>query len=73
MALYIITKARDFEHHFGEKRPDFEVQHVTEIQADCDELEVILGQFVNLPHIRGARSMKWFGDQAKFIAQNIRY
>ena len=45
--------------------------NVVELQADCDELELIQSQFTNIPMHRG-RCVRWFGDMARFIFTNLK-
>lgn len=40
------------------------------VQADGDELELILECFKNLP-IANTRVMTWYGDHAKFILRHL--
>ena len=42
---------------------------VVEVQADCDELESLYARY---PHLNrtGARVVRFFGDEAKFIVGN---
>ena len=48
-----------------------DIQGVVEVQADCDELNFVCEHFRDLP-IRITRStMRWFGDDAKFIVANL--
>jgi hypothetical protein len=42
-----------------------------EIQADGDELELILSKCKNLPFVTDKRVMTWTGDFAQFIADNV--
>ena len=44
-------------------------EDVTEVQADGDELELIRNEMSGIPMSRG-RIVRWFGDDAKFIAAN---
>ena len=59
--------------HIGERFPLTykEIFMVTEIQADCDELEDITQRFVNLPMCTTLRVHRWFGDYARLIAACI--
>lgn len=42
------------------------------IQADCDELVAILSQFQNLPSPLHQRVVKWYGETARFIYNNLK-
>lgn len=55
--------------HVGEPVPE-EAELVEWIQADCDELGVILDKFINLPRCDD-RVQIWYGDHAKFIVGNV--
>lgn len=57
--------------HVGEPRPCSisEMERVTEVQADGDELIHIYGMCDNLPSCKG-HVVNWFGDHAKFIVAN---
>jgi hypothetical protein len=48
-----------------------DVKFVTEVQADCDELDWIRERFLHLPIHNRARVQRWFGDHAKFIAAHL--
>lgn len=57
--------------HVGDKlTANFKVLNVIEVQADGDELQFILDNAKQLPFCH-ARVQNWFGDQAKWIVQNI--
>lgn len=47
------------------------VVDVVSIQADGDELECIMGQTVNVPHMVRKRVQTWFGDMAQFLLCNV--
>lgn len=60
------------EWHVGEPSP---IEHqdacgVTEVQADGDELLHVIDLFAGIP-VRERRVLRWFGDDAKFIAANL--
>lgn len=77
--LYIIRSGQPVSGwHVGEPRPleiaggaGSYVHEVIEIQADGDELAYIERHFTNLKTVPGARSVNWFGDDAKFIVKNL--
>jgi hypothetical protein len=72
--LYIVMEdARSHAWHVGERWPvrDEEAVHVTMIQADGDELDLILRFFKNLPWRENRRVLRWPGDLARFIAFNM--
>lgn len=53
-----------------------DVRNVIEVQADADELMVVLDETTSLdrrtiPAHRSARVQRWFGDDAKFIVANV--
>lgn len=58
--------------HVGEQMDFYWAENVTEVQADCDELDVIRASFINLPQTKydSSRSCRWFGEDAKFIVGN---
>lgn len=73
MAAYFMIGRMEKQWHVNQPlpfRPD-DVQVVVEVQADCDELEAIKRQFINLPMTNG-RVVRWFGDHARFIAANLK-
>ena len=46
---------------------------VCKLQADGDELDFILYSFVNIPHpVNSQKVVKWHGDMARFIVDNLR-
>jgi hypothetical protein len=47
------------------------MENVAEIQADCDELTYIEMNFGNIPIARKKRVVKWTGDFAMFIYNNL--
>ena len=64
--------------HVGDVLPfDFRdhVQEVTEVQADGDELQLILDQATGLPMVNRIgnypRVQHWYGDHAKWIVANL--
>lgn len=70
--MYIVTNSgMDEQWHIGERRPDITPSHVTEVQADGDELTYIGERFTNLPVDRLGSVVRWFGDHAKFIVSNL--
>ena len=44
---------------------------VKNIQVDGDELDYVYSRFPSLCMVRNAKSVKWFGDDAKFIVGNL--
>ena len=60
--------------HIGEKivldRKD--IEQITEVQADGDELLYIKHTFTNLPMHISRVVQSWYGDTAKFIVGNIK-
>jgi hypothetical protein len=42
-----------------------------DVIADGNELDYIVMEMRGLPSLRGARSMRWFGDHARFIIANM--
>ena len=72
--LYIKDKdSFTYQWHVGEQFPVsfVEIQDITEIQADGDELELIFNSFSNLVGPSNARVVRWFGDTAKMIAASL--
>lgn len=70
--LYIITKDGEISWHVGNGPLNMPFsKKVIMIQADGDELEYILDEFSNLPRNHLKRVIKWFGDDAMFIAHNL--
>lgn len=71
MALFIVTNLGDeLAWHVGEPAREVNPSQVSEVQADGDELELILSVFTNLPHTN-ARIQSWFGDSAKQIVSTL--
>ena len=77
MALYVTMKGqapgRYHTWHIGSlPHPDISgnEESVEDVQADGDELDRIKKHFTNLP-MTTARVVRWYGDDAKFIAGNI--
>lgn len=55
-----------------EKLPGDALQRLPiDIIADENELNHIVTEMRSLPLLRGARSMRWFGDHARFIIANM--
>lgn len=48
---------------------DEEIDKISTVQADCDELDLILDCFENIPHTNG-RVQVFVGDIAKMIVAN---
>jgi hypothetical protein len=46
-------------------------ERIDYIQADGDELDVILGSFENLPVARKKKIFRWYGDLAMTIYNNL--
>lgn len=59
--------------HVGQKNPIVfdDMQHVTEVQADGDELEYIRFSMNNVPFNKFKAVNRWFGSMAQFIAANL--
>ena len=74
--MLTITSKRDKEMivHVGQQfymRKD-DVHHVIMVQADDDELQYIYAHFnFSIPQVIDAKVVRWFGDDAKFIAGNF--
>lgn len=60
--------------HIGERNPvEYqEIRQVVEVQADGDELEYILKHFKGIPTVDNCSVVRWFGDDAKFIANHLK-
>lgn len=56
--------------HVGESLPEIQPFMVRRIQADGDELDLILLSFQNLPHTE-ERVQIWYGDLAATIYANL--
>lgn len=50
-----------------------ESHEIESVQADCDELMRIYDCFENIPKHRTKRVVKWYGDLAAFIVDNIMF
>lgn len=61
---------KDYPWHVGQSKPDFEGACV-EVQADGHELSHIEASFKNLPIPNETRVVKWKGDLAQFIYDNL--
>jgi len=70
MAMFILHTHESVWHQ-GEKLEHVNAHDVRLVQADGDELRIILQQFHNLP-TTGERIIRWYGDDAKFIVGNLR-
>ena len=62
----------------GDKSPAIDIidqperyDFVHNVFASEAELAYILEHFKNIPFLKDAKSMSWFGDDAKFIAFNL--
>lgn len=69
--LYIITKGQEYQWHVDTPPVNVNLHSVEEVQADCDELELILTKCKNIPYHNG-RVQNWYGDHAKFIAKAVK-
>ncbi len=72
--LYFVTIANiEYNWHVGEKNPinRKSIAMINEVQADGDELDYIYTHIPNLPAFPERKSVRWFGDDAKFIAANL--
>ncbi len=73
MLYFVFTKGPERDWHVGEPNPVFpiEVNQITEVQADSEELAYVRTRFWNLPNSNTSSVTRWFGDHAKFIAANL--
>jgi hypothetical protein len=78
MSLFITTKQNGFsgstEYHLGAGQLQthiLDMDKVTAVQADGDELEMIQKQLAYFPISLRARVQIWRGDLAKFIVDNV--
>lgn len=62
---------REYNWHIGKPSPIGPFEIAIFVSADCDELEFIRKHFDNLPIPNHKRVVKWYGDMADFIAQNL--
>lgn len=80
--LYIVCREpreeTSYQWHVGEKvnsnlagKIETGTFRVTEIQADCDELQYIRDHFRNLPDCPSMRVVSWRGDWARFIFDHL--
>ena len=83
MALYVVLKSKrvhdgepnslEFHVPFAPARiPTLVNEEIDYIQADCDELDYINNEFRNLPNPIHKRVVRWYGEMARFIYQNLR-
>jgi len=78
-AYFTVCNGASIEWHVGEDLRRLvrllgggvELKHVTQAQADGDELEHIKANFTGLPMHNTRRVQTWFGDHAQFIADNL--
>lgn len=71
--LYIRIRNRNtISWHVGEPVPPFVAADVASVQADCDELAYIENEFTGIPRVKGKWVVRWYGDDARFIAGNLR-
>lgn len=74
MIEYVTTDGLKFVVHIGETEKIRQMRSVAHkvgyLQADGDELDLILGRF-SVPTVTGLRVVSWYGDDAKFIAGNF--
>ncbi len=63
-------KTTDYPWHIGQSKPTLEGKCV-EVQADGHELDHIKASFTNLPISNETRVVKWSGDLAQFIYDNL--
>jgi hypothetical protein len=71
--LYFVGKnGREYTWHVGNLIPDLNCQCV-EVQADGHELEFLLKNFRNLPHVEVSvrRIQQWKGSLSQFIYDNL--
>ena len=57
--------------HIPGDRPWIKAEEVLSVQADCDELQLILEEISGIPHHANRRVQRWYGDDAKFIVANL--
>jgi hypothetical protein len=78
MLYLIFSDDEQITWHVGERNPfniaiqhpRFNIHNLLEVQADSDELRMILANFSKLPHTKLAVQC-WFGDLAKMIASSL--
>ena len=51
--------------------PDVGFSDVEIIEANGEELKIILADFHNIPYIHGTSIMTWYGEWAQFIYKNL--
>lgn len=70
-----VKPSRTIVWHLGQPNPfqdtTDDMNNISEISADGDELKYIADMFVNIPMARNKRSVRWFSCHAKFIAVNL--
>lgn len=74
MIVTVGTKTANVSHsvHIGCGKLQYDtILNVIEVQADCDELEMIRSEFPMLCP-SSLRVVRWFGDTAKLVVQAIR-
>ena len=81
MSLYIVFKSKnsageqnhaEFHVPFSPLRlPRFVNEEIDYIQADGDELDYINANFLNIPNPFKKRVVRWFGEMARFIYNNL--
>jgi len=70
--LTIVTHHGDeYNWHVGRATPLLKTKDVAFVQADGDELDYIIGRFLNIPYST-ARVQKWRDPWAVFIVDNLR-
>jgi hypothetical protein len=70
--LYIVTNAGTTGWHTEDPVPRFHKQEkIFEVQADGDELMYIKENFNHVPMPKHQSVVRWFGDMAAFIANNL--
>ena len=71
--LFVTTDTRTLTYHISEGPINLSpMEKVLEVQADGDEANYIKDEFDNIPFPVRTRVIRWYGDMAAFIAQNLR-
>jgi len=68
MIFFVLKDGREIQAHLHDDlRKKFQAEDVVEVQAEGDELKLILSHISGIP--KSQRSIQhWYGDDAKFIA-----
>lgn len=70
MMYVVFSSGSEVTWHTGETFPKFDANKVSEIQADCDELDAVERMFPFFVP-QGKRVCRFVGDFARMIAANI--